>query len=287
MTIQEEKRDRFAGSDGKSIFYRRLIPEKPRFRVVVSHGLGEHSGRYGNVAEALFPIGASLWILDHRGHGRSQGKRGHVSNFGDYVSDLKTMVAMAAAEGKGKGEKMIPTLVLGHSMGGLIALSYARQYPETIDGLVVSSPLLGVEPQPPAALQVIVRLLSVLWPTLSLSNKLDPTFISHDSDQVDAYVQSSWVHDRITARWFVQCMAEIQRTVAAPQEIRVPVLMQIAGDDHLVDCQASLSFFNALTVSDKTLCHYETLYHEIYNEKLPDREKVLADLKKWIGERFV
>jgi alpha-beta hydrolase superfamily lysophospholipase len=283
MKIQEEKRDRFAGSDGTSIFYRRLIPEKPRFRVVVSHGLGEHSGRYGNVAEVLCPLGASLWIHDHRGHGRSQGKRGHVSDFRDYVRDLKTMVAMA----EGEGEKTLPTLVLGHSMGGLIALSYARQYPETINGLIVSSPLLGVEPQPPAALQVIVRLLSVLWPTLSLNNKLDPTFISHDSDQVAAYVQSTWVHDRITARWFVQCMAEIQRTVAAPQEIRIPVLMQIAGDDHLVDCYASLSFFNALTVSDKTLHHYETLYHEIYNENLPDREKVLADLRQWISERFL
>jgi len=283
MTIQEEKRDRFAGSDGTSIFYRRLIPEKPRFRVVVSHGLGEHSGRYGNLAQALCPMGASLWIHDHRGHGRSQGKRGHVSKFKDYVRDLKTMVAMAAAE----GEEPLPTLVLGHSMGGLIALSFARQYPETINGLIVSSPLLGVEPPPPTALQVLVRLLSVLWPTLSLSNKLDPTFISHDSDQVDAYVQSSWVHDRITTRWFVQCMAEIQRTVAGPQEIRVPILMQIAGDDHLVDCHASLSFFNALTVSDKTLCYYETLYHEIYNENLPDREKVLADLRQWISERFL
>jgi alpha-beta hydrolase superfamily lysophospholipase len=116
---------------------------------------------------------------------------------------------------------------------------------------------------------------------------LDPTFISHDSDQVNAYVQSQWVHDKITARWFVQCMAEVQRTVAAPQDIRVPILMQIAGDDHLVDSHASLSFFDELTVSDKTLCHYETLYHEIYNEKLADREKVIEDLRQWIGERFL
>jgi alpha-beta hydrolase superfamily lysophospholipase len=131
MTIWKEKKDRFTGRDGKSIFYRRLIPEKPRFRVVVSHGLGEHSGRYGNVAEALIPLGASLWIHDHRGHGRSQGKRGHVGDFNDYVHDLKTMVSMAAAE----GEKTVPTLLLGHSMGGLIALSFARQHPESIDGL--------------------------------------------------------------------------------------------------------------------------------------------------------
>jgi alpha-beta hydrolase superfamily lysophospholipase len=82
-------------------------------------------------------------------------------------------------------------------------------------------------------------------------------------------------------------MAEIRRTVAAARDIRVPVLMQVAGDDRLVDCRASLSFFDALTTSDKTLCHYETLYHEIYNEKLPDRDEVLDDLREWIGERFL
>jgi alpha-beta hydrolase superfamily lysophospholipase len=283
MPLWQEKRGRFAGSDGTSIFYRRFIPEKPRLRVVVSHGLGEHSGRYGNVAEALCPLGASLWIHDHRGHGRSQGKRGHVSDFKDYVRDLRTVMAMAAAEGEETGS----TLLLGHSMGGLIALSFARQYPENIDGLIVSSPLLGLAPPPPAGLQGLVRLFSVLWPALSLSNKLDPTFISHDSGQVNAYEQSPWVHDKITARWFVQCMAEVQRTVNAPQNIQVPILMQIAGDDRLVDCRASLSFFDALTVSDKTLRHYVALYHEIYNETLPDREKVLDDLRQWIGERFL
>ena len=283
MATIESMSDSFESSDGTRIFYRRWVPETTRLRIVVAHGLGEHSGRYAHVADALCPLGASLWILDHRGHGSSRGKRGHVSDFNEYVRDLKQLVALAAGDGGTEPS----TLLLGHSMGGLIALSFARQHPEDLDGLIVSSPLLGINPLPPALLRGMARLLSTIWPTFSLNNKLDPTFISHDADQVAAYVQDKLVHDRISARWFVECMAEVRRTGSAPQSIRTPILMQIAGDDHLVDPEASLAFFQALTASDKTLCHYESLYHEIYNETLPEREKVLDDLKQWIAKRYL
>jgi len=283
MASIQEQTDHFKSSDGTRIFYRRMIPEIARFQIVISHGLGEHSGRYGHVVDALCPLGAAIWIADHRGHGNSRGKRGHVNDFNDYVGDLKRLVSMAAAD----GGTDLPTLLLGHSMGGLIALSFARQYPDDIDGLIVSSPLLGVSPLPPLLLRGMARLLSTAWPTLSLSNKLDPAFISHDAEQVAAYRQDERVHATISARWFVRCLAEVRRTGGAARDIRTPVLMQIAGDDRLVDPMASLAYYEALTAADKTLCHYETLYHEIYNETLPEREQVLDDLKNWISERFL
>ena len=283
MTGIEKRTDSFESGDGTKIFYRRMVPEKVRLRIVVSHGLGEHSGRYGHVADTLCPLGASLWIPDHRGHGNSQGNRGHINDFSDYVGDLGRLIALAAADG---GTER-PTLLLGHSMGGLIALSYARQYPGDIDGLIVSSPLLGIDPMPPLPMRGMARLLSIVWPTLSLGNKLDAAFISHDADEVDAYMQDERVHAKISARWFVQCLEEVRRTGGAAQDIRTPILMQIAGDDRLVDPMASLAYYEALTVPDKTLCHYETLFHEIYNETPPEREKVLADLKKWVSERFL
>jgi len=283
MAWLEEQTGNFVSSDGTRIFYRRWVPQKARFQLVVSHGLGEHSGRYGHVVDALGPLGASFWILDHRGHGDSQGKRGHVNDFNDYVGDLKRLVSMAAADGGAD----FPTLLLGHSMGGLIALSFARQYPRDMDGLIISSPLLGVNPLPSLLLRAMARLLSIVWPSLSLGNKLDPALISHDADQVAAYMQDERVHAAISARWFVQCLAEIHRTGNAASGIRTPVLMQIAGDDRLVDPKASLAYYAAMTVSDKTLCHYETLYHEVYNETPPEREQVLDDLRDWISERFL
>lgn len=283
MADIQEKTARFEGSDGTSLFYRNYLPEKERFRVVISHGLGEHSGRYGHVVDALCPMGASLWVYDHRGHGRSHGKRGHVNDFDEYVQDLKMLMALARKE----RTDQLPSLLLGHSMGGLIALSFARQYPQYVDGLVVSSPLLGVPKPPPPVLKAVARIMSVIWPTLSLNNQLDPTFISHDAAEVQAYVRSEWVHSKISARWFTRCMSEIGETGGSPETINAPILMQIAGSDRLVSAPAALAYFDGLTVADKTLFNYENLYHEIYNEKRPDRERVLEDLKQWVANRFL
>ena len=283
MAPIEKQTDSFGSGDGTRIFYRRHVPANVRLQVVVSHGLGEHSGRYGHLTEILAPLGVSFWILDHRGHGRSQGRRGHVNHFNDYVGDLQQLVNMAAADGGNK----VPTFLLGHSMGGLIALSLARQHPEEIDGLIVSSPLLGVIAPLPALQYGMVRLLATVWPTFSLDNQLDPTLISHDADQVAAYRQDQLVHNKISARWIVACMTEIEQTGGQAQRIRTPILMQIAGDDRLVAPQQSLAFYEALRVSDRTLCHYPTMYHEIYNERLPDRATVLDDLKRWIVERLL
>lgn len=129
--------------------------------------------------------------------------------------------------------------------------------------------------------------MSTVWPTLSLDNKLDPSFISHDAAEVRVYMQRKQVHGRISVRWFVRCMSEIEVTGGSPGAIKVPILMQIAGKDHLVSTPAALAYLNALEIADKTLCHYENLYHEIYNEKQPDRDMVLADLKKWVAARYL
>jgi alpha-beta hydrolase superfamily lysophospholipase len=129
--------------------------------------------------------------------------------------------------------------------------------------------------------------MSVVWPTLSLDNQLDPTFISHDDAEVEAYVHSDGVHRKISARWFVRCIAEIEKTGGSPEAIKTPILLQIAGQDKLVSAPAALAYFDTLTVADKTLFHYKNLYHEIYNEKPPDRQKVLQDLKQWVAERYL
>ncbi|MFO7713561.1 lysophospholipase [Desulfosarcina sp.] len=283
MAAIQEKTATFHGSDGTTLFFRQHIPENERFRVVISHGLGEHSGRYGHVAKTLCPMGGALWIHDHRGHGQSQGKRGHVNEFNDYVDDLKTFIEMAGADHPDR----VPLLLLGHSMGGLIALSFARQYPRLVDGLIVSSPLLGVPKPPSTVLTAIVRSLSIVWPTLTLNNKLNPAYISHDEAEVNAYVQSGRVHSKISARWFVACMSEIEKTGGDFDAIRIPILIQIAGNDRLVSAPAALAYFDALTAADKTLFHYGDLYHEIYNERLPDREHVLEDLKQWVADRYL
>lgn len=278
MTEYHEKTDTFASHDGVNIFYRQFQAADERARLVIAHGLGEHSGRYGNVVNRLLPVDYSLWIPDHRGHGQSGGKKGHVLNFEQYLLDLRLMVEMAK-EGLPEGRKIF---LLGHSMGGLIALCFALQNPELIDGVIASSPALGMVIEVPAVKNALGQVMSFLWPGLQLGNELDATKISRDESVVKAYQNDALVHDRVSARWFTEMLSTMEEVNRQASRMQIPVLMQVAGDDHLVNAQSSKQFFEKLAVADKTLHMYDGLYHEIYNELDEQRQKVLGDLEAWL-----
>jgi len=174
MTALPESTGEFAGSDGIKIFYRHYQAESERARMVIAHGLGEHSGRYGNVIERVVPKGISVWAPDHRGHGQSGGQRGHVLNFAQYLTDLRQTVELA----KKDMPAQMPCFLLGHSMGGLIALNFALRYPDFFDGLVVSSPCLGMVIEVPAVKRVLGSFMSSVWPAMTMGNGLDPRRLS-------------------------------------------------------------------------------------------------------------
>lgn len=278
MTEYSEKTDTFAGHDGVNFFYRHYQAADEQARLVIAHGLGEHSGRYGNVVKRLLPKDISIWALDHRGHGKSGGKRGHILNFEQYLLDLRLIVELARKE-LPENRKIF---LLGHSMGGLIALYFALRHAELIDAVIASSPALGMVVEVPAAKSILGKVMSFIWPGLILSNELDATKISHDDNVVSTYQNDPLVHDKVSARWFTEflsAMAEVNQQAA---QIKVPILLQVAGDDYLVNAQSSKRFFEKLTVDDKTLHVYEDLYHEIYNEVEDQRQNVLGDLEKWL-----
>jgi len=265
-----------------NIFYRRYRSDSEKAVMVIAHGLGEHSGRYENVVKQLVPKGISVYAPDFRGHGKSDGKRGHVLSFGEYIEDLHSIIETALKEKK----QNIKLFLLGHSMGGLIAINYAIRRQETIDGLIISSPSLGVAVKVPAVKAALGKVMSSLWPGLSLNNELDASKISHDEKVVAAYENDPLVHDRVTARWFTEFLSAMEKANREKQKIKIPVLMQIAGDDHLVNAEASKSFFETLAIKDKMIHVYEGLYHEVYNEREDVRKPVLNDLEAWINSHI-
>jgi alpha-beta hydrolase superfamily lysophospholipase len=282
MAEYSEKTGNFSGHDGLNLFYRHCPATDERARVVIAHGLGEHSGRYGNVIERLHPMNISIWAPDHRGHGNSGGRRGHVLSFEQYIADLRLLVELAAKD-LPQNRKLF---LLGHSMGGLIALNFALRHPELISAVIASSPGLGVAVEVSAIKSVLGKVMSSIWPGLSLSNELDATKISHDENVVHTYLDDPLVHDRVTARWFTEFLGAMQWVNQHAGQMKIPTLLQIAGDDRLVDPRSGPRFFENLTIDDKTLHVYEGLYHEIYNEPPDQRQKVLDDLEKWLEDRL-
>ena len=279
MSHLPENISSFTGQNSTDIFYRHLPTENEKAQLVIAHGLGEHSGRYVNLFNRLVPAGFSIWALDFRGHGRSEGKRGHIDSFDQFVLDLKKLIEKAQENSQNAAKLFL----LGHSMGGLIALNYSERFSETIDGVVASSPGLGLTVQVPAVKAFMGKVMSSIWPGLSMGNELDASKISHDPDVVKAYLDDPLVHDRVTARFFTEFMSAMDETNANVSGIQVPILMQVAGEDHLTDAQSAKSFFERLDVPDRTLHFYDRLYHEVYNETSAEKEAVIDDLEKWLN----
>ncbi|MGM0453540.1 MAG: alpha/beta hydrolase [Thermodesulfobacteriota bacterium] len=266
--------------DGCCLMYRQYpAAGDERARVLIAHGLGEHSGRYGHLIDWLVCKGIGVWAYDHRGHGQSGGKRGHIENFSDYTEDLNLMIGTARADLSDN----LPFFLLGHSMGGLMVLHYCQRYPKQVDGVIASSPGLATAEKIPAVKGKIGQILSRVMPAVTMDNELEPQYLSHDADVVDAYVNDPLVHRRISARWFTEFLKAMAETRGAADGIRIPVLLQVAGDDRIVDADTTRRFFGTLTVTDKTLCFYDGLYHEIYNETDTQRQQVLTDLENWLN----
>ncbi len=277
-----EYSEEYCRHDGLNIFYRRYKANPEKAIMVIAHGLGEHSGRYLNIVNSLVPKGITVFAPDFRGHGKSDGKRGHVLSFGDYLKDLHSMFGETVKEKK-PGTKCF---LLGHSMGGLIAIDYAISRQKTFDGLIISSPSLGVAVKVPAVKSVLGKVMSSLWPGLSLSNELDASKISHDEKVVAAYRNDPLVHDRVTARWFTEFLSAMESANKKVSEITAPILMQIAGDDHIVNASASKTFFEKLSSKDKTIHVYDGYFHEIFNEEEEKRKVAIDDLESWIFSRI-
>jgi alpha-beta hydrolase superfamily lysophospholipase len=282
MAELPETTGELTSSDGIKIFYRQYQAESERARMVIAHGLGEHSGRYGNVIERVLPMGISVWAPDHRGHGRSGGPRGHVLNFEQYLTDLREMIDLAKTDMPAE----MPCFLLGHSMGGLIALYFALRYADIIDGLIASSPCLGMVIEVPPLKRVLGSFMSRVWPGMSMGNGLDPTKISRDPAVVSAYENDPLVHDRVSARFFTELMGAMESVNRQAPALNLPLLLQVADEDYLVNAESSKQFFGKLTHADKNLHVYKGMYHEIYNAPEDQKKGVLDDLERWLGKRM-
>ncbi|MCX8123412.1 MAG: lysophospholipase [Spirochaetes bacterium] len=267
----------FIGKGGIEIFFQQWEVPNPKAILVIIHGLGEHSGRYGNLIDALQNKGISIYGLDHRGFGRSGGKRGHVDSFMDYIYDIKIFINMIKDKHPAK-----PVIMLGHSMGGVLAIKYALTHAEDLDALILSSPGLVPAIEVPAWKKNLAIFLSSRIPSLTMPSGLDATTISRDKEVVKQYLDDPLVHDKVTPRFYVEMMNTIQECINRCGEIKLPLLVFHGTADALVLDEASKIVYQKASSKDKTLKLFEGLYHETMNEIEDDRKKVLKVVTDWI-----
>jgi alpha-beta hydrolase superfamily lysophospholipase len=270
----------FTATDGENIALHDwpLAPDVAvRGVVVLVHGLGEHAGRHAHLAAQLNRWGFAVRGYDQYGHGESGGLRGTLPSPLRLLEDLADVIESTRQR---LGPKL-PIVVLGHSLGGLVAADLVARGGAAIEGLVLSSPALGVRVS--AFQQFLLSVLPRFAPNLAVGNGVDPGFLSHDRDVVAAYRADRLVHDRITPRlalFFAQSGAHV---IARAPQWKLPTLLLYAGDDRLVDPRASRAFAQAAPPGVVTARCFDALYHEIFNEPDPGP---LDALRQWLDARF-
>jgi alpha-beta hydrolase superfamily lysophospholipase len=265
----------FDAGDGLRLFFRRWFVPGAKGLAAIVHGFAEHSGRYKHVVDFLCEAGWSVATFDCRGHGQSGGRRAHVDHFQDYLDDTRAFLQ----EVKKAGFQGLPVL-LGHSQGGLIAARFVPMLPDSVAGLVLSSPFIGLAMKVPAFKALAGKAVSKIFPTLAMKTGLDPAVLSHDRDVVEKYAADPLVSNIATARWFTEIQQAHQDALRQAGGIRCPLLMLLAGDDRVTSTPASRNLFEAAGSADKILKEYPDYYHEVFNEV--GRDRVLADLRSWL-----
>ncbi|MCG8642543.1 MAG: lysophospholipase [Desulfobacterales bacterium] len=266
----------FDGPRGLRVFYQSWVPDaEVRFVFLLVHGMGEHSGRYMNLVDHFLPLGAAVYTWDHVGHGLSQGKRERINTFKDYTDTLDTCFRRVQTQ-----QPDIPVFLIGHSMGGAIALDYLLDHQAPFRGAILSAPAL----KPPEKVSILTlaagKLLSKVAPGFGIL-ALDLDAVSRDPQVREDYIRDPLTFKgRTPVRLAVELLEAMDRIDRHARRITLPFIILQGTHDRLVDPEGAAIIFEKAGSTDKTLKEYEGLFHEVFNE--PEHGQVLADVENWV-----
>jgi acylglycerol lipase len=269
--------------DGLKIFFRSLIPPRPQAGILLVHGYAEHSGRYEWVMDRLAEAGFAVFAPDHRGHGRSarSAKRmADLESVDRVMDDLARCRSLARERLSG-----VPWFLMGHSMGGMLALLFALRHPEAWNGLVLSAPGVKI---PAYVSPLLIRVSAVVARLLPLlpAQDLDYTKVSRDPEVVRKYVSDPLVYTgKMRARTGYEQLRGIREVNAGLERLNLPLLLLHGSEDAIVEPAASQLVCERASSPDKTLKIFPGLYHEILNE--PERQEVMDLILDWLRRHRV
>ncbi len=278
----------FFSADGTALYGEWFETEEPRALALIMHGYAEHCGRYREVANVLAESRLAAFSYDMRGHGRAEGQRGHVNDYGEYLADMNAALSEMSrrAAARYPQKKSLPILLLTHSNGGLVALRALAdpfRFPRGVEAAVLSSPFLSLEAEVPLAKQLIGRAAGMVAPTLSLPSGLEIDHLTHDPDKLAERRVDTLCHEVASAGWFTASMEAQEYVAQLAHRITVPTLWLVAGRDRLAKPQVTRAVHGRLRAPSR-LVEFPDMYHEVFNEV--DRGRVFGYLREFLDSRF-
>ncbi|TMC38365.1 MAG: lysophospholipase [Chloroflexi bacterium] len=263
-------------ADGTKLAYRSWPTPSAPITFAVVHGLGEHSGRYERFAAGMARHGMATYAVDLRGHGKSEGQRGHVDSWSQWIDDAAAFVAHVESEAPGE---VVP---LGHSFGGAVMLSTVRAGKlVNAKRFVVSSPALRLKVTVPAWKSSLAGVASRLAPRLAMDNEVNPATVSRIPEVVEAYRTDPLVHSKISSRLYAEWWRAAADNLEQAGDIRIPFLILAGSADPLIDPAGSAELHRRSPAMSE-LRILDGRYHEPFNDLGSD--EVFGLLANWLGK---
>ena len=271
----EHKQDYFVGGKNHKISYQSWIPSNPKAIIQIIHGFAEHSGRYEYLIDKLTSANFIVYINDHRGHGRSEGRRNHIKSLTEFAEDCYKLTMIIK-----KAHPNLALFLIGHSMGSSVAQRYAIQHQAEIKGLILSGTGSKVQ-ETPKIMVKLASIMSKIFPTFSGPTGIDPNNLSSDSKSVENYRNDPLInYKKSTAAMGMSMFKHYSEVKDKISSIKIPVLFQ-SGEEDVMMLDAE-EIFEDLTIEDKTMKTYPNCKHEMYTESPQNKDLAINDLISWI-----
>jgi Lysophospholipase len=246
--------------------------------VCLVHGMGEHNGRQAAIVQPLLEAGFAVFVYDQRGHGRSEGLRGHSPSISHLTRDVDAVIAEAR-----RRYSSLPIFLYGHSMGGNVAVNYALRHEAELAGLVLMSPWLRLSFQPPKWKVTMGRMIGRFWPTFTQKAGLASGALYRPGHPNPAPAGDEWSHGNITAAMFVAMTDSGEWAIREAKRLRIPLLLAHGTADRITSYEASRELFSHVNQPASTFITVEGGYHELYHDT--DGIKTMKQIAAWLQER--
>ena len=269
----------FTGGKNYQIYYQSWLPDKPKAIVQIIHGGVEHIGRYKLIIEYLVAKNIGVYGNDHRGHGKSEGRRNHSNSLDDMVDDCYILTKIIQKE---QGD--LPIFLLGHSMGSFVAQRFAIKHQEELKGLILSGSGTAIMPLP-TLLNIVARIMVKILPTFTGPSGIIPEEISSDPASVEDYITDPLInYKQASVKYGLNLVDHYKDVKDKISSIKIPVLIQKGDQDTMViHLEELIEDLNQTEVEVKI---YKDSKHEVYTERKEIREEAFSDLVQWLNSHL-
>lgn len=283
MTDSSDRPSRFTvtTADGLNLQGIRIMPQKPAFSLIVVHGVGEHLERYLPIAKKISATNCTCYLYDQRGHGYSDGKRGHITKFEDYSNDLLKIYELVSSEAQEH-----PIFVYGHSMGSIVAVLFELNHQAKIKGLILTG--FPFKPSIPIS-GYTLKLINIIGKTIplqSIPTMIDVKQLSHDKNVWNAYEQDTMINKTVTFNWIAEFYSALDRLKKNLCNLELPLLIMHGSEDKIARLKGAKQAVQSIHSKDKTFQIFDGQRHELLNELPPTPDQVIDRMRNWMQLRL-